>query len=292
VKEKKAVRQCLCGGRLFSLVFSYKTRPDGETDFQAGAQPRAYRRRIIRCLLCGHCMSVHKLDLGNFYENEYVQATYGSDAAMRAAFERIVSLNPSSSDNAGRLGRVLSFARNHFSSDRFDHQTPTILDVGSGLCVFLHGMKLANWSCTALDPDPRAIRHADEVVGVKGVCSDFMSAPLEERFDVITFNKVLEHVEDPVAVLSKSHYYLLEDGFVYAEVPDGEAAAIDGPGREEFFIEHLHIFSAASLALLALRAGYRVEALERLREPSGKYTLFAFLTKSSAPYQADRELKP
>jgi hypothetical protein len=34
----------------------------------------------------------------------------------------------------------------------------------------------------------------------------------------------------------------------------------------------------ASLALLATRAGFRVQTLERLREPSTKFTLRAFLT--------------
>ena len=50
------------------------------------------------------------------------------------------------------------------------------------------------------------------------------------------------------------------------------AAASHGPGREEFFIEHHHVFSPASLAMLA--AGGRPVAgrLERLREPSTKFT--------------------
>jgi hypothetical protein len=61
-------------------------------------------------------------------------------------------------------------------------------------------------------------------------------------------------------------------------VPDGEAAAADGPGREEFFIEHWHAYSASSLALTAERAGFRLEELERLREPSTKFTLRAFLS--------------
>jgi hypothetical protein len=64
---------------------------------------------------------------------------------------------------------------------------------------------------------------------------------------------------------------------VYVELPDGEGAATDGPGREEFFIEHLHVFSMASMCLLAARAGFSVQLAERLREPSGKFTLYAFM---------------
>ncbi len=94
----------------------------------------------------------------------------------------------------------------------------------------------------------------------------------------MTFNKVLEHVADPVAMLARARaFHGRADGVVYVEVPDGEAAAAEGPGREEFFIEHLHVFSAASLALLAVRAGFSLVRLERVREPSTKYTLAAFV---------------
>jgi hypothetical protein len=100
----------------------------------------------------------------------------------------------------------------------------------------------------------------------------------------VTFNKVLEHVEDPVAMLARSRDLLRPRGAVYVEVPDGELAARDpdGPNREEFFIEHLCAFSMTSLCLLAGRAGFVPVRAERLREPSGKYTLYAFLAPDGA----------
>jgi SAM-dependent methyltransferase len=155
-----------------------------------------------------------------------------------------------------------------------------VLDVGSGLCVFLHGMKAAGWRGTALDPDERAVAHAREVVGVDAICGDWMTAKIEGRYDLITFNKVLEHVVDPVAMLARARQGLTPGGMVYLELPDGEAAAPprgEGFGREEFFIEHHHVFSLASVSLLAEKAGFSAVTVERLREPSTKYTLRAFL---------------
>jgi len=52
---------------------------------------------------------------------------------------------------------------------------------------------------------------------------------------------------------------------VYVEVPDVGAAA-EGPHREEFFVEHHHVFSPMSLAMLVDRVGLSVMALERLRD--------------------------
>ena len=225
---------------------------------------------------------MHNLDDSSLYAGEYVDATYGEAAALRRNFDRINALDPARSDDVGRVQRVLTFAQAHLTPHPAE-DPPKILDVGSGLCVFLHQMKAAGWDCTALDPDARAVQHAQEMVGVKAVCGDFMAAHALGLFDVISFNKVLEHIKDPVAMLAKATEFLKPSGFVYAEVPDGEMAAPEGAHREEFFIDHWHVFSAASLALLAQRSQFSLVALERLREPSTKYTLRAFL----APLPSD-----
>lgn len=253
--------RCPCDGAHLAQAWRFEEPPAGETRF---ASDRPYLRIVERCGLCGHFVSRH--ELGDIYGGVYVDATYGD--RLRETYERILALPAESSDNAGRVERVRRFANG---------RSGTILDVGSGLCVFLARMKEAGWSCTALDPDPRAAAHAREVVGVRAIAGDYLSADGLGRFDAVTFNKVLEHVEDPVELLARSAEHVAAGGFVYVEVPDGETAAAELATREEFFVEHLHVFSAGSLALLAGRAGYEVVELERLREPSGKHTLRAFL---------------
>lgn len=266
---------CPCKGRFLKAAFQYEARPAGETLFTLGDQP--YHRSYERCTLCGHWFSKNIMDMSGLYDGAYVDNTYGE--AMRQTFERIVALPPQQSDNAGRVARFLAFVREHFKAQ----SAPSLLDVGSGLGVFPYAMKQVGWHCTALDPDDRASRHAREVVGVAAVTGDFMKVDITVlgRFDVVTFNKVLEHVEDPVSMLKRALTLLELGGFVYFEVPDGEAAVAEGPDREEFFIEHHHVFSPASAALLANRAGFHPLVIERLREPSGKYTLRAFMVPSS-----------
>jgi SAM-dependent methyltransferase len=254
----------LCGGGDLETAFTYDAPPEGETRFDLGGQ--TYHRAYERCRRCGHFVSQHDLDLSALYSGDYMDATYAGDRLV-ATYERIMGLPPERSDNVQRVGRITA------------RLAPgTVLDVGSGLGVFPARMAEAGWRAVALDPDPRAARHAREHIGIDAVEADFFSADGDlGRHDLVTFNKVLEHVDEPVAMLARSRDLLNPGASVYVELPDGELAAQDGPGREEFFIEHIHVFSMASMCLLAQQAGFAVSLATRLREPSDKYTLYAFL---------------
>jgi SAM-dependent methyltransferase len=266
---------CPCDERYLVPAFAYTSRPAGEVAFPLAGE---YRREYRRCTLCDHWFSRHQMDISALYEGAYVDATYGE--GMRRTYERIMALPAERSDNLGRVAVVRAFAKRRFGETR---AKPRLLDVGAGLGVFPARMKEAGWDCTALDPDPRAAVHARDVIGIAALTGDFRSlAGQLESFDLVSFNKVLEHVEDPIAMLSASRPLVAAGGFVYVELPD-VAAAAEGEMREEFFIEHHHVFSPASVALLAARAGFGLLALERLREPSGKYTLRAFVEPLATP---------
>jgi SAM-dependent methyltransferase len=256
------------------LIASFDAPPPVETDF--GLAP--YHRELWRSRSTGHVVNRHAMDLSAIYAGDYWDRTYGGDR-IRATFEKIMGLPPERSDNRGRVAYVDATARRLAPEGE-----RTLLDVGSGLAVFPAAMKAAGWSANALDPDPRAARHAEEMAGVEGIAADFMTDALDRRFQLVTFNKVLEHVPDPVAMLARTHAVLAEGGIVYVELPDAEGALDDpdGPAREEFAIEHYCAFSAVSYAMLAWRAGFRVMALERLVEPSGKYTLRGILRAAPA----------
>ncbi len=267
--------QCPCDWNYCETVFRYDAPPPGEMSLDRGAQ--AYQRAFLRCALCRHWYSQNPLNLSRLYDSAYVSATYGE--GLRETFQRILALPPEGSDNAARVARVLQFARSRLASGR----PPTLLDIGSGLGVFPYRMKEAGWDCTVIDPDARAVEHAATMVGVRAIRGDFLTISPEQvgTFDLVTLNKVLEHVVDPVRMLERATGYLKTDGWVYIELPDGEVASHHGSHREEFFIEHHHAFSVGSLNMLADRAGFLALSVERLHEPSGKFTLCAFLAPKS-----------
>lgn len=254
------------GGRLVE-VFAYDRPPQGETRFAISDED--YRRAYDRCESCGHYYARHAIDLSHLYETSYVDATYGGEAGMKARLEKIRALPPERSDNAGRAARIDAFAA------RVEGRR--LLDVGAGIGVFPASMQDCGWTVEAIELDTRTAEHLRETLRIPAYTDDLktLAARGIGRFDAITFNKVIEHVDDPVAILNGAVPLMTEGGFIYIEVPD-VAAAADGPGREEFFIEHQHVFSPASLIMTVERAGLEVFELERIREPSGKFTLFAF----------------
>ena len=260
-----------CGARSHAHVARFDAPPRGETDFGIVN----YGRDLWQCGGCGHVVNRHSYRLHEIYSGDYLGLTYGD--RMAAAFRRVMTLRPDQSDNRQRVRRIVDFTTAWaFSGCR-------ALDVGSGLGVFPAAFKEAGWDCVALDPDPRAADHIRAAANVRSLVGDFLTLePMKEDancFDLVTFNKVIEHVLAPAEMLRRSHRWMKSDGAVYIELPDGEGALREaGPEREEFFIEHYDAYSAVSIILLIRHAGFVFRKLERIIEPSGKYTLAAFAT--------------
>lgn len=262
-----------CGEDAWDCLHVYREPPEGETPFEVSSG-KEYHREIWCCRKCGHFASTHDFDLSRLYAGDYARATYGGPDGIRRAFDRIAGLDPSRSDNAGRVERVTEWAARHLASA----EPLRVLDVGSGLGVFPARLQqVRDWRIVALEPNPQLAEHIRVRLGIPVIVAEYGTRDLAGQFDLITSNKVLEHLPRPLEMLERHRGDLARRGAVYLELPDGEEAAREGFHREEFFIEHHHVFSLESLERLCQRAGFAVLERERLREPSGKYTLRALL---------------
>lgn len=267
----------MCASTDTHIVFKYSAAPDGETTF-GFFKDRPYERTTWRCETCGHFINEVPIDLDRLYDADYVDSTYGNAAGIAAQYHRIMALPPEKSDNYARVQRVANYTSNQLGRSRpYAEPAPTLLDVGSGLAVFPARMKAEGWQVTALDPDPRAVHHARTTCQVDAIRADFMDElPEIGPFDLVTFNKVLEHVPDPVAMLARTQGLIAPGGLVYVELPDGEMALREGSGRNEFCLAHRCAFSMTSISMLMTRAGFESLLLERVHEASSKFSLRAF----------------
>ena len=249
-----------------------RKRPVRETDFNI--KPGEYVRRIMICRDCGVFVNAHHYDLETLYKGDYNQATYSNQVLDN--YLKIRSYPKDRSINKQRVERVAGFLAGKGAAPG---QTK-VLDVGSGLCVFLGELKDLGFLCYCIDPDPLSVKHASENVRVDGAfCGTLADYAADKAFALVAFNKVLEHVKDPVAVLADTKRLLATDGCVYIELPDAVNALKNGAieDREEFFMEHYTAFTERSVYYLADRAGFKVLELRAIHEPGDKYTLYAFL---------------
>ncbi|RPH53705.1 class I SAM-dependent methyltransferase, partial [bacterium] len=212
---------------------------------------------------------------GDYYAGSYNESTYAG--RLLEAFRRIRALAAGQSDNKQRVRRIADF----LARGGRPPAEVRVLDVGSGLCVFLAELKGYGYECHCVDPDPAAVEHALAHAGVDGAWAGILETfRTDLRFDLVTFNKVLEHVTDPVRLLRQARELLKPGGSIYGELPDGDLARRVGGvvERQEFFAEHYAVYGPGSLAHLARRAGFACSDPVSLREPSGKCTVFSFFS--------------
>ncbi len=270
IKNFKYKIDCWCRPK-FRLAKTYRHKPKGEVNFNLKGK---YFRKYYECLICKHHISNHKYDLKKLYSGNYISSTYGNYEGLTTRYNKISTLNPKKSDNYNRCLRINSFFKN------IKKKNFKILDVGSGLGVFpkkLQSKKFSNF--TLIETDNLNIQFLKKYLKFKRVYKK-QSNLKKNKFDLITLNKVLEHIENPSIFLKKYLKNLKKNGYLYIEVPDLDARNDkSGYEREEFFIEHHHVFSKDSLMFMLSKLNLKIIKLEKIIEPSTKYTLFCFAQK-------------
>lgn len=263
----------LCGGGESRLVSKLGSRPDRETFYFI---PDAkYEREIRQCRICNAYFNFYDFSLlsNDFYSGFYNAAIENGKLADR--FNRIISLPYEKSDNKQRVTRIASFI------DITGRRLPgfRILDVGTGTGVFVYEAKKQFDNVFCVDPDPGSIDLVRQQTEISGSwVGTITNVPSTEKFDLITYNKVLEHVPDPVSLLSLSINYLEANGVIYVELPYADLIIEQGIQERsaEFFIEHLVVYNFESFEFLLSKAGLKPLRMDFVIEPSGKNTIFSF----------------
>jgi SAM-dependent methyltransferase len=257
----------LCGSTEHILIHEFDHPVENENTFGI----KEYYRELWRCSICGLFFNEHDYNFEEIYKEDYRMAAYRGDL-IHQRFIEIMNLPIEKSDNKNRVYRIQDFFKKH--SSKLDKK---ILDIGSGMGVFPAAMKQNHWEVVAIDPDPINIEIAKNYGQVRAIQGVFPNLSIDEKFSLITFNKVIEHIPDATSFLNAAKKYLNKKGYVYIELPDGEEAIKVSHFRQEFFLEHYYAFTSASICLLADIAGFSVVSLQKIKDPSGKHTLAGFL---------------
>ena len=147
--------------------------------------------------------------------------------------------------------------------------------------MFPYEVSKFGFKISAIDPDPNSINHISAIPQInKTYCGNFDEIQLDEKYDLITFNKVLEHVANPIQILMLAKEKIHDNGIIYVELPysGNSKTNIQYERRTEFNIEHHFVFNHASLEYLISQAKLQVINLENITDPSGKQTIFCFVS--------------
>ena len=269
----------LCGGRLGAAVLVH-TEPD-RFERAVGVSANGYRRAWRRCPSCAALIDVQRpadeLALASL-TTSYYEADLGT--GTQSKFDMVMALPPDRSDNAGRVARVADACRDLAARRGPD---ALVVDVGAGTGVFLARFLPemgAEWRGIAIEPDPNAVAHLRGLNRFE-VISDLFSADLNlPPADLITFNKVIEHIAAPRPVLEIAAARLKPGGLIYVEVPDALTANRRPPRDNILGALHKHLYEPETLAILLRRCGFVTLEVARIVDPSGKLTVYAFACRA------------
>jgi 2-polyprenyl-3-methyl-5-hydroxy-6-metoxy-1,4-benzoquinol methylase len=142
------------------------------------------------------------------------------------------------------------------------HRKPgKLLDVGCGPGTFLAIAAKRGWSARGIDINAASVERCT-AAGLDALAGPFPNPALAgERFDVVVFNDVIEHLTEPRAGLRTARESLAPGGLLFISTPDIGALVARISGRRWLHlkpVEHLTSFDRRTLAHMLDLEGFDV----------------------------------
>jgi SAM-dependent methyltransferase len=135
-----------------------------------------------------------------------------------------------------------------------------LLDVGAAYGFLLAAAHKAGFVALGVEPAPQCAEFARRELGVEIRTGSIEEVSLEpESFDVVTMFDVIEHLEDPAAVVRRVRSLLRPGGLLVVETGDVDASLARALGSNWYFYDppqHVTFFGRRSLEALLVRSGF------------------------------------
>lgn len=162
------------------------------------------------------------------------------------------------------VGKVLyqkaAWYHNQFIQERQVYGE-NLLDVGCGTGIFLKEAKKLGYKVVGIDFDRENIRIAHEHFGLKDVLpvtlEELISSHQNNKFDVITFFEVLEHMDNPNNFINLIKTGLKPGGYIALSVPNRERF-LDPLGNGDYPPNHLTRWNTYSLTYFLEKNGFEI----------------------------------
>src|SRR5580692_3381840 len=217
-------------------------------------------------------------DIGNAYANYYTHATQKTtesiglrkrirDLIQRGywanEFKYETGVQPSLSRNLGRILYLSPIHRREADATVRCLSAVAggrLLDVGCGSGEWMLAMRQRGWEVEGCDFDENAVKAAKQN-GLKVKCGSLEEQNYPDNsFDAVTLNHVIEHVPDPVGILSECVRILKHGGKLVLVTPNSSSLGhrvFKASWRGLEPPRHLHLFSMQSMHRAVAMAGFQ-----------------------------------
>lgn len=218
-----------------------------EYSFRKGAVRDAPEMRIRECGTCG---------LVSLESTDHISAHFYQDSGMHGAEPVPMEhwLKETAEDDQRRY-------------EMLESQLPNkrLLDFGCGAAGFIDRAQALAGEVTGVELESRVREYWS---GRLNIVSSLDAAG--GNYDLITAFHVVEHLQDPRAMLASLTQRLTSKGKMVVEVPSSDDALLtlydcDAFQRFTYWSQHLFLFNAATFNMLARQAGLRVKAIQHFQ---------------------------
>ncbi len=218
--------------RVQCIICDYHIDENQESAFTTfSCNVRAFRNEKFQVWRCPKCQTIHCLDIVNL-AHYYAKYPF-SQAIMTLPLQALY----------GNLCRQLTrhgFSKNH-----------SLLDYGCANGLFINYLREKGFTnCYGYDPYASQESFGDRAT--------LQQAP----FDYILLQDVIEHVEDPNALLSELNSLLAPGGYILIGTPNAANIDLSQPNLSDYYNSvhvpyHLHIYTRTVLESLGINQGWK-----------------------------------
>jgi SAM-dependent methyltransferase len=140
-----------------------------------------------------------------------------------------------------------------------------ILDIGCGAGEFIAELEKLGFEVFGIDFDKKAVQIAKNNFGLKNIFPESLDEFLErkdfEKFDIITFFEVLEHMDNPVTFIENLQKALKPDGKIIFSVPSRERFLVNS-NKWDFPPHHFTRWEKKSIENIFSKHGFGIDFID------------------------------
>lgn len=217
----------LCGANDYKIVFEDRYGNETATSLAEKFKSSGDETLIDQVVKCNHC--------GLIYVNPRIKSELILNGYSEGSDEAFVS---QAKARERTFERCLNIIEKYTKKKK-----GKILDIGTANGSFLYVAKKRGWEVDGIEPNKWLCEWAKKNYGIEIKSMTLLEQTYpNETFDVITLWDVLEHVDNPLKVLSECQRIIKKDGILIVNYPDIGSWIARIMGRKWFFLLSVHLF--------------------------------------------------